>query len=326
VTTPRHSALHRRLIPAIFLGAQIFAAEPVAPSNHAEILRRMPPALLDHSGVVPRADGLVGYNRDGFKASSFQRGATVKLALAAARGDEKQADDCWRAVDVAFAHQTGDGDFGDPAESVAFWLCELNRALLVIEESPLASHFQERIDALKPKIAKAAQWLTGQRERLQREDRAAPNRLFFDAEAFRFAGLLLGDEALEKIGREFLEQGMKLYRPEDGVFLEHNGGDSSYQAVNLLRLQEIVLHFPDRQIDEAIAKGVQWELSCIGPDGVVSTESNTRVHPGGEKFMGQEKQVNIGEIALALLYYHERTGDPVALAAVERLHAHYTKK
>ncbi|MCU0871591.1 MAG: hypothetical protein MUE50_04540 [Pirellulaceae bacterium] len=35
-------------------------------------------------------------------------------------------------------------------------------------------------------------------------------------------------------------RGMKLYRDEDGVFLEHGGGDSSYQAVCLLRLQEIV--------------------------------------------------------------------------------------
>jgi hypothetical protein len=319
-------SLPRLLFVAALLTAKALAVENEVPPNHAEMLRRMPSTLLDHSGTVPNAEGLVGYNRDGFKASSFQRGATVKLALAAARGDEKTADACWRAVDVAFAHQTESGDFGDPAESVAFWLCELNRALLVIQQSPLAGHFKDRIDALKPKIAKAAQWLTGERERLQREDRAAPNRLFFDAEAFRFAGLLLGDETLDKIGRDFLEQGMNLYRPEDGVFLEHNGADSSYQAVNLLRLQEIVLHFPDRQIEEAIAKGVQWELSRIAADGAVSTEGNTRVHPGGEKFQGQEKQVNVGEVSLALLYYHERTGDPAALAAVERLHQHSAEK
>ena len=33
-------------------------------------------------------------------------------------------------------------------------------------------------------------------------------------------------------GHEFLDVGMKLYRPEDGVFLERGGADSSYQAVN----------------------------------------------------------------------------------------------
>jgi len=322
------SLLHRWLNPATFavialLLASAGAVEPSLVPTHAEILRRMPSALLDHSGTAPDANGLVGYNRDGFKASSFQRGATLKLALAAAHDDGKLADDCWRAVEVAFTHQTENGDFGDPAESGAFWICELTRALLVIQQSPLADHFRERIEAVKPKIGKAAQWLTGQRERLQREDRAAPNRLFFDAEAFRFAGLLLGDEALERIGRDFLDQGMKLYRPEDGVFLEHNGADSSYQAVNLLRLQEIVLHFPDPRIEDAIARGVQWEISRIDPDGAVTTEGNTRVHPGGESFMGHEKQVNVGEICLALLYYHERTGEPAALAAAERVHQHY---
>ncbi|MDR3404582.1 MAG: hypothetical protein P4L99_18920 [Chthoniobacter sp.] len=317
--------LHRRY-PFVLLATAALcltparAAEPAATPNHAELLRRMPVALLAYSGAVPDAKGLIGYNRDGFKAAAFQRGATVKLALAAARGDEKQADDCWRAVDAAFAHQMEEGHFGDPPTSVAFWLCELGRTLLVIQQSPLAGHFQDRITALKPKIARAAQWLAGQHAVLQREDRAAPNRLFFDAEAFFFTAQLLGDTALEKLGHEFIDQGMQLYRPEDGVFLEHNGADSSYQAVNLLRLQEIVLHFPDRKIEDAVARGVQWEIARIGPDGAVSTDGNTRVYAGGEKFMGHEKQVNIGEISLALLYYHERTGDPAALAAVERLH------
>jgi len=309
------------LLVAISL-APTFAAEPTLPPNHAELLRRMPAALLAYSGTVPTANGLVGYNRDGFKAAAFQRGATVKLALATARGDEKQADDCWRAVEVTFAHQTVDGDFGDPPTSVAFWLCELGRSLIVIQESPLADHFRDRIASLKPKIAKAAQWLVEKREPLQRGDRSTPNRLFFDAEAYLFSGLLVGDESLQKVGHDFLDEGMKLYRPEDGVFLEHGGADSSYQAVNLLRLQEIILHFPNRHIQDAIAKGVQWEIARIGSDGSVSTEGNTRVHSGGEKYMGHEKQVNVGEISLALLYYHERTGEPAALAAVERLHSY----
>jgi hypothetical protein len=316
------------LVMLLFAGTgSMITAEPTTSTpDHAAILRQMPAAFLGRTGSVPDANGFVGYNRNGFKAASFQRGATVTLALAAARADQRLAENCWRAVDATFAHQTEAGDFGDPAESVAFWLCELSRALLVIQQSTLAPQFQERIEALKPKLARAAQWLAGQRERLQREDRAAPNRLFFDAEGFLFCSRLLNDAALGKIGREFLEQGMKLYRAEDGVFLEHNGGDSSYQAVNLLRLQEIVLHFPDPKVEEAIAKGMQWEVARIGADGAVSTEGNTRVFSGGEKFMGHEKQVNVGEIALALLYFHGRTGDPAALAAVERLYQHYATK
>jgi hypothetical protein len=269
---------------------------------------------------------MIGYNRDGFQAAAFQRGATVRLAIAAATGDEKQADLCWKAIDAAFAHQTEQGNFGDPATSVAFWLCELCRTLLVIRESPVAGRFEARIGGLTPKIALAAKWLAGEKDVLQREDGRTPNRLFFDAEAFGFAGILLKDTALQSLSREFLSQGMKLYRAEDGVFLEHGGGDSSYQAVCLLRLQELTLRFPNSEVEEAIRKGTQWELARIGPDGAISTDGNTRVRPGGEKFMGHEKQPNIGEISAALLYYYGRTDDKEALAAVERLNQYAARR
>lgn len=306
------------LVLAATMGGR--SASAAAPS-HADLIKGMPPALLDRAGgAMPDEHGMVGNNRDGFKASAFQRGATLKLAVAAARGDRERAEQCWKAVDAAFALQAPEGHFGDPPSSVAFWLCELCRSLLVVEQSPLAGAFKDRTHALRPKVAKAAKWLAGKRDVLVREDRHAPNRLFFDAEAFCFAGLLTKDEGLQKLGREFLAEGMKLYREEDGVFLEHGGGDSSYQAVCLLRLQEILLYFPDEAVARAVDQGVKWELGRIGPEGTITTEGNTRVRPGGEKFMGKEKAVNVGEVTLALLYYHARTGNADALAAAERIH------
>ena len=302
------------------------AASAAAQVNHAELLKKIPEEFLTHvGGAVPGQNGLVGHNRDGFKASAFQRGATLTLALAAARGDRKRAGDCWRAVDATFAQQKEKGDFGDPPTSVAFWLCELCRSLLVMQQSPLAGDYQTRIAGLLPKIRQAADWLAGQQAVLIRADGDTPNRLFFSAEAFGFAGILLQDGKLTAIGKEFLARGLKLFREEDGVFLEHGGGDSSYQAVNLLRLQEIAIHFPDPKLEAAIRQGMKWELTRIAADGTVSTASNTRVHPGGEKFMGAEKQVNVGELTLALLYYHLRTGDAEALAAARRISEHYAR-
>lgn len=297
-------------------------ASPSEPMDHAALIKRMPPELLDRAGgAYPDKNGMVGHNRDGFKAAAFQRGATLKLAIHAAQGDREKANDCWRAVDAAFQHQKPEGHFGDPPTSVAFWLCELNRALLVVSQSPLAKEFKDRIEQLKPKVRLAADWLMTQEARLMKEDAQAPNRLFFDAEALLFSSKVIGDAKYLKPGQRFLEAGMKLYRAEDGVFLEHGGGDSSYQAVNLLRLQEIVIHFPNAKIEDAIARGIQWELGRVGPDGKINTENNTRVRPGGEAFMGKEKQVNVGEIALAMLYHHARTGDENALKAVRRIAA-----
>jgi hypothetical protein len=307
--------------------AATFAAVPSARLDHAELLRKMPATLLDKAGgAYPDANGMVGHNREGFKASAFQRGATLKLAIAAARGDERRAEDCWRAVEAVFARQTHEGHFNDPPSSVAFWLCELNRALLVVQQGVLADAFKGRIEALLPKIRLAVDWLAGQRESLFKVDGNTPNRLFFDAEAFAFSGLLLHDEKLVALGKEFLARGMKLYRDEDGVFLELGGGDSSYQAVCLLRLQEIVIHFPDRQVEEAIRKGIQWELGKVEKNGTISSQGNTRVRPGGETFLGHEKQINVGEVLLALLYYHVRTGDREALQTAERVLAHYSQR
>jgi len=311
------------MIQATFMALLLASAEGAAArgSSHATLLLQMPAELLDAAGgSYPDAEGLVGHNRGGFKAAALQRGAMLKLAIAAARGDKKRADDCWRAIDVTFQRQHGEGHFGDPPASVAFWLCELNRTLLVVRQSPLADHYEARMNALLPKIRKASEWLATKKETLFKEDGHAPNRLFFDACAFGFAGILLGDEGLTTTGREFLARGMRLFRDEDGAFLERGGGDSSYQAVCLLRLQEWVLHFPDARTEAAIDRGMQWELGKIGPDGTITTEGNTRVRPGGEKFMGNEKQVNVGEVCLALLYYHARTGDAASLDAARRIY------
>jgi len=291
--------------------------------DHCDILRGMPLTLLDFSGSGPEAPGS-GQSDTNSKVASLQLGASMKLAFAAAGGNPGLADECWGAVDSLFAHQTKAGDFGTAPASAAVSLCELGRSLLVIQQSPLADSFKNRIEALKPAIAKATRWLTKQQSRLLWEDRASPDRLFAEAEAFLFCGRVLGDDALLRIGQQFLDKGMKAYRPADGVFLENNGADPSYEATSLVRLQEIVLHFPDRSIEKSIASGVQWELAHINADGTVHSDAKQHSFFGSKMLMAPEKQANVGEVALALLYYHQRTGDPAALAAVERLHRHYT--
>jgi hypothetical protein len=273
----------------------------------------MPLDLLDISAGTSATKGA---NQPG----TLQLDGRMKLALAAARGEASEAEDSWGVMDLVFTHQTKAGDFGGSPTTAAFSLCELTRTLLVIAQSPLAANFKDRIEALKPAIANAARWLTGQRSRMAWEDRAYSDRLSAEAEAFLGCGRLLGDQKLVKYGQEFLAKAMRLNRASDGAFVEGNSVNPDCQAATLVRLQEIALLFPDLPIAPTIARAAQWETAQIGPDGAVHIAAGNTTFPGSKMLLGPPKSANIGEISLALLYFHERTGDPAALAAVERLH------
>jgi hypothetical protein len=204
---------------------------------------------------------------------------------------------------------------------VAFWLADLNQAMLVLRESELGPMYKDRIDRLAPKIHKAARWLAQPRyqERLKCEDAETPNRLLFDALAYGLSGLLTGDDQLKHVGRCFVDLAMTRYRQSDGVFIEKGGADSSYQAVATLKLQVWLTYFPDKKLDAAVDRAVRWEIGRIGPDGQVDVTGNTRTGLGQEQWMGHDKGVNESEVTLCLLYDYARTGNQQSLAAARRI-------
>ncbi len=288
----------------------------------------MPADLLRYTGgAQPDENGMVGYNRDGFRSPEFQRGAMHYMIRAVVRRDRRGVEEGWQAIDATFRQQTEKGNFGrDGAphggpSAVAFWLADLDQALLILRESELGPKYKERIDLLTPKIHKAARWLaqTRYQERLKREDAEAPNRLLFDALAYGLSGLLADDDELKQVGRRFVDLAMTRYRPSDGVFLEKGGPDSSYQAVSALKLQVWAIHFPDKELEAAIDRAVHWEVGRVGPDGQVDVAGNTRTGLGQEQWMEHEKGVNLSEITLCLLYHYARTGDRQSLAAAQRI-------
>ena len=118
-----------------------------------------------------------------------------------------------------------------------------------------------------PKILKAARWLAQPRHQqiLERDDAEAPNRLLFDGLAYGLSGVVAGDGELKQTGRRFVDLAMSKYRTADGVFLEKDGHDSSYQAVAAMNLQVWTIYFPDKKLDEAIEKAVEWERTAWGP-------------------------------------------------------------
>jgi hypothetical protein len=299
-----------------------------ASSQELSLLKKIPPELLRYTGGAwPDADGMVGHNREGFKSPEFQRGAMQAMLRAIVVNNPLGIDRGWLAIDATFRQQTEKGNFGrDGAphggpSAVAFWLADLGQAMLILQESDWGPKYRQRIDALKPKVHRAAQWLAQPRyqDRLKREDADAPNRLLFDALAYGLSGLLTNDTELKQIGRRFVDLAMAQYRESDGVFLEKGGFDSSYQAVAALKLQIWAVHFPDPQLEVAIDRAVRWEIGRVALDGRIDATGNTRTGLGQEQWMGRDKDVNLSEVTLCLLYYNARTGDCPSLAAARRI-------
>jgi hypothetical protein len=325
---PAHSPI---LLRILLLCPFLCAFAPLRETSTAQqsyLLRKMPPDLLRYTGGArPNAEGLAGYNRDGFKSPEFQAAAMHYMVRAIVRGDRRCVDEGWTAIDATFRHQTEQGNFGRKGSphggpsAVAFWLAELDQALLILRESGLAPEYKDRIEALLPKIGRAARWLAGPRyqARLKHDDADAPNRLLFDALAFGLSGVLTDDDQLKAIGREFVDLAMSRYRETDGVFVEKGGHDSSYQAVAALKLQVWILYFPDEKLAAAADLAVRWEIGRVGQDGRIDVSGNTRTGGGQERWMGHEKGLSLSEIALCLLYDYARTGDKESLAAASRI-------
>ena len=297
-----------------------------------QLIRDMPQYIMDRldNGNHPDQYGMIGYNQGGWLFVGFQRGGMVYLMLSAVDGDEAGVNDAWRAIDAAFYRQRPDGSFYighpmgpyiarvDSLNDVSFWLAKLCHALLILRASDLGPVFESRIQALLPKIELSALWLADGADVLAYGDSEAPNRLFFHACAFGCAGMLLGNQQLVNLGRQFALQGIGTQR-EDGVFLELGGHDSSYQGVSLLQLQQYAMHFPDPAIDAAILLGAQWEVTRVLPTGEIDVTGNTRTGDGQEDFIEGAKEVSYIEVLLGLLYCGEAQDYGLATAAAIRV-------
>jgi hypothetical protein len=338
-------SLSRRFLVLVAAGmlAQLVFSHSLglaAAPRDVELLRKMPVEQLSRLAFIGRPDdkGLVARNRDGWLHARMQASGAFYLAAAAALANPKAADDAWRTVDAAFEHQTAQGNFqigaflgnmptaSDDLMGVSFYLADLCHALLVVQDSVIegnrviADSFRERIEKLTPKVRLAARWLSKGKDTLEEFNADAPDRLFVDAQAFALAGLFLHDDELKRLGKHFLDLGLKHVR-NDGVITEKGGHDSSYQASSLLRMQVYCVYVPDEALSAAIDRAAAWELSRIKANGEVDVTGNTRTGLGQERFLGRDKNVNYPDVVLALFYYGVRTGNKEYISAAQRAFA-----
>lgn len=329
------------LVVFALLGIPAFGADTNrAALREYDVLRSFPPgrlaALSAHD--KPDAKGLCGANRlnGSWLEAGPQRGSCRAVIAAVVAGDLAAADEAWRGIDVAFAHQRDDGGFeaeirpnGASARSHAaavetafFFLQELGRAILVIRESPHEAHFHHRIAALEPKLRRACAFMAAGADTIIPKSGHTVNRTIIAAKAFGTCGLVLHDDTLVATARKFIAHALTRRDP-DGVFIEKGGRDSSYNVVSIYFGQVLALHVPLPEFEAALPAAVAWQLTRIKETGEVDVTGNTRTGVGKEKsYTGQPKKVNYNEVVLALTYYGIVHQDPAALAAADRVFAY----
>jgi len=310
-----------------------------APSlGEYDVLRSFPPGRLAFfsTGDRPDAQGFTGGNRanNQWVESGPQRGSARGVIAAVVADDLAAADDCWRGIEVAFAHQRADGGFdaiikpngassregGAAVETAYFFLQELGRAILVIRQSPHEAHFHDRIVALEPKLRRACDFILAGYDTIIPKVGHTVNRVIIAAKAFGTCGLVVGDDRMLACSRKLIAHALTL-RDAEGVFIEQGGRDSSYNVVSILMGQVLALHLPLPEFEAALPAAATWQITCILPNGEVDVSGNTRTGVGKEPdaFSGRTKTVNYTEVAMALTLYGTIHHDVAALAAADRV-------
>lgn len=323
------------------LAGSVFAADHARRALlEYDVLRSFPPGRLAalSAGDKPAANGFTGGNRanGSWLEAGPQRGSCRAVIAAVVAGDLAAADDAWRGIEVAFAHQRADGGFeaeirpngtsarplGAAVETAFFFLQELGRAILVIRQSPHEAHFHARIAALEPKLRRACDFISAGYDTIIANSSHAVNRIIIAAKAFGTCGLVLHDDKLVATARKLIALALTR-RDQGGVFIENGGRDSSYNVVSIFFGQVLALHVPLPEFEAALPAAVAWELTRIRDTGEVDVTGNTRTGVGKEKsYTGRPKNVNYNEVVFALTYYGLVHHAAAALAAADRVFAY----
>lgn len=255
-------------------------------------------------------------NKNGFKEISSQR-EWLRFIMKWISNSDNNSIELWiKAIEYWFEYQNKDGsfintlwlDFDDPdaIEANSFFMQSVAHSYLLVKNSKYSSKYMNRLDKLRPKIQKSIELLKSQKIILYKKAKNAPNRLLFNALTFKLNGIILKNTELEKLWDEFLKENLKM-QLDDWTFYEYGGYDSSYQSVNLLKLQIYLLYSTNsilkNTIETALIKWMDWQKSRINNNWEVSIEWNARTWSCQEKKFWKCKLVNYNEVVLSFLYY-----------------------
>lgn len=298
----------------------------IAAADKATFTRFMELGSIAGSGVPPEGTPLIGRNRTwgDLYSPRFQVGAGFAVRIAAAAREGAALERAFSAVSVAVRDQNEDGSLpssvpdsvgmgqqpgpADVASAVAFYLQDACPALLALAAVDPRGDFvalEARSD-LEARLAAALGWLETQTDRLRQVDAQAPNRLLHNAVAFQSCAVLTQTSAGLGLAEAFVALALA-FQNGDGVLEEAGGTDTSYQAVSLEQMIELLqagYTDPDGALASALQAGLRWLEGRVTGDGRIDSTDNTRTCGGCEVFLPGDppKQVSVSAVFRALAY------------------------
>ncbi len=300
--------------------------------DYNSLINEFDEQLLLQSVEQPNDSGALGRNKNGYFHVRFQINMSKlsDLAVRSQRTDALQA--FLRNLEYSFLYQEANGVFqlippqdlindpdippanaGDRVSAAAFFGYSLGLSLTTLENSDwysnqLETHqIRQQIQGFDSNIESTLTYLIHNKDILYQVDQSAPNRLLFNAIAFYSLGVYLENDEAKEIGVDFMQTALELIDETSGYFIEGGGWDSSYNGVALKLGLELFSLLSASEFKEMLGlklvRAMDWQISKILPSGEISTEGNTRVFPGGESFLGNEKTIDVEKTIRALFYF-----------------------
>lgn len=298
-------------------------------------VRLLPGELVNSLTEAPDVLGALGRNKAGYFHVRFQLTLASNAAYAIFFTDDRALLEVANSIDYSFSFQKPGGDFeirvpgslqalGPPSEAdlaggTAFFGAALGTALVLLQQSPWYQGLSNtgdgklRIQNNTARVQRMLTWLLAQEFLLQTIDARAANRLFWNARCFYSLGEYLNDNRARAAGLRFLAQALAL-QDNIGFFRENDGFDSSYNAVSLFNGLQVFALLPagadQQKLGDALLRAAAWQRARVLPTGEIDTRGNTRVFPGGEAFLGEEKSVAAKDAVLAFYWLHNLAAQP----------------
>jgi hypothetical protein len=183
-----------------------------------------------------------------------------------------------------FEQQQPDGSFDcpDAFHSTSFFVEAAAHACLILSASQYAKQYFDEINWMKPRILKAAIWMTEPAVESAGKKHNEPytHRRYLVADALGEAGVLCSDESLIAKSQSYIREGISLQNPS-GFNPEKGSFDVSYDAVGLYYADRYYDAVADAEIKTALfgmlKKGYEWLRERIRSDGTIDVSGSTRV-------------------------------------------------